>query len=109
MKTIWKFELAAADGRQTISMPFGAEVLTAQLQAEFKKSTEGVTIVSATPCIWALVDDDKAADPETRTFDLVGTGHPFIDDKPRKFVGTLQVSPRIVSHVFEVLESSAVN
>lgn len=41
MKTIWKFELKVGD-KQTVEMPEGAEILTAQFQGD-------------TLCLWALV------------------------------------------------------
>jgi hypothetical protein len=60
-KVIWKFELEPTDN-QEIEMPKGAEILTAQNQV-------GI------PCLWALVD--PTAEKETRTFEVVGTGHPI--------------------------------
>lgn len=57
MITVWKFEVESSE----ISMPKGAEILHIDVQRE-------------TPCLWARVDTD--CEHETRTFAIVGTGHP---------------------------------
>ncbi len=90
MKTIWKFTLRETD-IQSVKMPRGAEVLTAQFQGDIL-------------CLWAIVDPAKPTDE--RTFEIFGTGNPFpigmgVD---RKFIATVQEPNRpLVWHVFERL------
>ena len=90
MKTIWKYKLEVMD-RQQITMPEAAEIIhVAAVQDEL--------------CVWVKVDPMRP--PETRTFVIVGTGHPIPDDvEHRHAVGTavfeLKHGP-FVWHVFEV-------
>ena len=44
-KTIWKYQLDTTD-KQTITMPFGAEILSVQMQG-------------LNPCMWVLVNPSK--------------------------------------------------
>lgn len=86
-KTIWKFELETRDD-QEIKMPIGAQVLTVQMQF-------------GTPCLWALVDPNK--EKETRTFEVVGTGHEIdYSLTTRGYIGTYQLAQgQLIFHVFE--------
>ena len=84
MRTIWKFGLEVT-GRQSVTMPADAEILSVQVQA-------GV------PCLWALVSPDAPGVP--RTVDTYGTGHP-VDGNPGRYIGTYQLSNGgLVFHVF---------
>ena len=86
--TIWKFELETTD-KQTIEMPVDSEILTVQTQ-------------NGEPCLWALVD--PAAEKETRTFEVFGTGHTLHYDMgiTKDYIGTYQLnSGALVFHVFE--------
>lgn len=87
-QSIWKFELSNSD-TQNISMPKGAEILTAQVQ-------------NGTPYIWALVD--TIAETEIRTIEIFGTGSPILSDMgtSRKYISTIQLlDGRFIVHVFE--------
>lgn len=97
MKTIYKYTLGVTD-MNAIPMPFGAEILSVQVQ-------------NGSPQIWALVE--KNAVPFTRYFATVGTGNPFEteykdefgDQVKPKFIGTYQLEGgKLVFHVFEVPE-----
>lgn len=83
MKTIYKYPIEITD-EQTLSMPEGAQVLSAQMQGN-------------TLCIWALVDSGNFnCDRRVRIF---GTGNPVVLDGNWKFVDS--VHERIfVWHVF---------
>lgn len=89
MRTIWKwklFENTTWDERDRplIKMPFGARVLTVQMQDD-------------QPCVWAEVDDDAML--VERRFVIVGTG----TEKPRdalRYLGTWQQSG-FVFHLYE--------
>jgi hypothetical protein len=86
---IYKYQLKITD-IQTVSMPKGAEILSAQEQ-------------HGEVCIWALVNPEEHWMIE-RTILIIGTGNPIDDDIDLEdyfFVGTVQC-PRsvIVWHVF---------
>lgn len=92
MKTIWKFPLTAQT-YQSIEMPIGASILTAQLQGE-------------TLCIWALVDKDlTSAQIEKRHFLIFGTGHDIMHGYDLKYISTFQLhGGALVFHLFEELK-----
>ena len=84
-KVIWKYSLLIKD-YNLIEMPFGAEILSFQLQY-------GV------PTIWALVD--PTLEKAERRFILVGTGHD-IKERGLKYVGTIKMTDNnLVYHLFE--------
>jgi hypothetical protein len=88
MKTIWKYEIKADDVTQ-LALPLGAEPLSVQEQR-------------GNAYLWVKVDPNQRVH-ETRTFRLVGTGHPF-DDSGMKFLGTFQLTGgSLVFHLFEVV------
>jgi len=90
METIWKFE-TPFDGKFTIGMPFGAEILTVQQDQKTNRI-----------CIWALVNTENS--PQDRTFELFGTGHKIHGDMgiERKYIGTYQYqNGDFVGHLFE--------
>lgn len=81
---IWKYELASSDN--TIQMPAGSQVLTAQSQ-------------HGRPCLWAEVDPDLRT--ESRRFVVKTTGEAF-NPRGLTYVGTVQVEGGlIVLHVYE--------
>jgi hypothetical protein len=85
MGTIWKFMLRPA-AVQTIRMPKGSEVLTAQVQGEEL-------------CLWAMVDPDNLM--EDRMFLIVGTGHNMPEVFGR-YVATVQMeNGLLIWHIFE--------
>lgn len=88
MKTIWKFRFEIISPLR-ISMPKGAEVLTAQDQ-------------DGTGCLWAIVEPENEL--ESRYFEIFGTGQFIYEDVAvqRKYVATFQ-QPPFVWHVFERL------
>lgn len=84
-KSIWKFP-APIDEDITISMPFGAEVLTVALQG-------GV------PFVWAKIDTEEPVFALYK-FSWRGTGHPA--GGLGKYVGTvLMHGGALVFHLFE--------
>lgn len=91
MKTVWKYDLSPNDGdsmRVHIEMPVGAQVLTAQMQ-------------HSKPQLWVLVDPN--ASKELRSFQVVGTGHPFEPAPTARYVNTFQMQGGLfVFHLFEV-------
>ena len=88
MKTIWKYSLEV-EGSQTIAMPWGAEILTIQMQ-------KGV------PYLWVLVFPEN--DVKERKFITYGTGHPIkqTQNLHEQYIGTYQPSSGLVFHVFEL-------
>lgn len=89
MKRIYKYELTPVSP-QTIWLPEGAEILTAQGQ-------HGRNV-----CLWALVDPERP--DEQRSFEVFATGEPVNVDMgvERRYLGTAQLeSGRLVFHVFE--------
>jgi len=86
MKQIWKYQLTVRD-RMHVLMPRGAKILTVQIQRD-------------NPCVWALVDPEKA--DERRTFVIFGTGHPVIHDERLIYIGSFQLDGgALIFHVFE--------
>lgn len=86
MKTIWKYVLKKRE-IQSVFMPKGAEILSAQAQHQ-------------TTCIWVLVD--TAAEPTERKIAIYGTGNPCPDD-PGEFIDTVQFfDGELVFHIFEI-------
>lgn len=92
MRTIWKYELSTPIN--SIQMPMGAQILTAQFQGDDL-------------CIWALVDSERQM--EERIFERHVTGGnvgPAPHTCIRKYIGTVQTLIShmvIVFHVFELV------
>lgn len=94
MLTVHKFQIysasfAAERSKAAIRMPSNAKILKVDEQY-------------GDICVWALVDTDNA--PETRTFQLFGTGHEIPVDAASGFVhvgSVMLLSGRLVLHVFE--------
>jgi hypothetical protein len=84
-RRIWKYTLDLAD-TQTVQIPEGAQILTAQFQ--------GTQL-----CVWALVDCDPEIPKQNREIEIIGTGNPIIE-APRRYISTVQQVP-FVWHVFE--------
>jgi hypothetical protein len=86
VSTIWKYGLEITD-RQTLRMPAGARLLTAQHQHGRLN-------------LWAEVD--QSAETEDRTIAIVGTGNPMPEGKA-EYLATVQAwVGHLVWHVFEV-------
>lgn len=90
MKTVWKFAIQLTH-KQVVSMPEGAEILTAQFQGPFNL------------CLWALVDDAVAM--ERRLIEVIGTGHDIADAGRRYIATAQQPNMPLVWHVFEGVET----
>ena len=83
---IWKFPLEVNDA-VLVEMPFGAKVLTVQVQ-------------NGIPCLWALVEPRNTPDGSTK-FRIVGTGHYF--DGKGEYIDTFQLMDgALVFHVFRI-------
>jgi hypothetical protein len=86
-KRIYKYQITVDDVAH-VAMPEEAQILTVQTQDD-------------QPFIWALVDAD--AEPEERTFFIVGTGNPFPDYADYDYIGTFQqANGLLVWHLFEL-------
>lgn len=83
-EVVWKYTLPKV--MNDVEMPSGATVLTvAEQDNEI--------------CLWARVD--PAAERETRTFQVVGTGHAELDGT-ETYLGSAQINNgNFVFHVFE--------
>lgn len=77
MKTIFKYPLEITD-RQTLYIPRNAKLLDVQVQ-------RGI------PCLWALVDTQKAKEP--RKIQIFGTGHPAVE--AGIYIATFQTGPLV--------------
>ena len=83
---VFKYPLAMVD-TQTVRMPYGATILSAQIQG-----SSGLQM-------WALVDETKTA-MEIRSIVIVGTGNPV--PELGAFIDTFQMQDgSLVFHVFE--------
>lgn len=89
MKEILKYRLEIMD-KQSISMPGGAKVLSAQMQRGFLQ-------------VWALCESRDATTAD-REFLVIGTGNPCpAEIECAAFIGTVQQHDgALVWHVFEV-------
>lgn len=85
-KQIWKYNLTFND-HQFVTMPKGARILTVQKQ--------GTDI-----CIWAEVDIPNEV--EQRGIVCIGTGSPFEVPANGKYIGTVQDTPHLVWHFYDV-------
>lgn len=84
MRAVWKYQIPFG-GPAQVPMPFGAEVLSAQLQ--------GSEI-----CLWALVESDNPT--QDRVFRIYGTGH-LIEEARLVHIATIQAGV-FVWHLFEL-------
>lgn len=82
--TIWKYPIEIV-GEQQVSMPFGAIILSAQMEAN-------------SLCLWAFVD--PVNETEKRTIEIFGTNYPVTGPGERRFIGTVQ-QRKSSWHVFE--------
>lgn len=91
-KRVYKYELLPNRMNPelcTVSMPAGAEVLSAHGQFD-------------NICIWALVDADPSLPEQERAFVVVGTGRDIPVPALGRFLGTaLLERGSLVFHVFE--------
>lgn len=89
MNRVFKYQFDIND-EIVIQMPQDAKILTAQTQ-------------NGTPCIWALVNDEK---PKVDVkFRVCGTGHDVkVDPDHLEYVGTIQMyGGKLVFHVFKIV------
>ena len=78
------------DGNLIVEMPYGAKILTMQLQC-------------GEPCVWALVDPEEER-IQKRAFRIFGTGWDIPESPAMEYVGTYQeLGGALVWHVFEGL------
>ena len=84
MKTIWKYPLENKT-EQTVLMPSGSKILTAQMQHD--KIT-----------LWGIATTDLPKVP--RNIEILGTGHPS-PEQVREYIGTVQDECEEVWHIFE--------
>lgn len=86
MRRVYKYTI---DGKNAgkLMMPFGAEILTVQMQ-------------DGNITLWALVDPDQYE--QGRHFDIYGTGWDIDTSTPHEYIGTVQRSG-MVWHVFEII------
>lgn len=81
---IFKYPVVVTD-HQVVRMPEGAKILCVQMQG-------------ASPCVWAMVDEQQAS--ENRDVYIFGTGHP-LPDIPLTYIGTFQIhGGALVFHAF---------
>jgi len=84
-KVIWKYSLPVKE-YHLIKMPFGAKILSFQLQY-------------GNPTIWVLVEPTKEI--VERRFKLVGTGHDIVEGGTT-YIGTIKMlDDKLVYHLFE--------
>lgn len=117
-RTVWKYPFSLLQDEFRLEMPKGARVLHVDIQGI------GGGTGHPQPCMWVEVDLNNAADEstyETKTFRIVGTGHPFedvelvpvdkeeasykawVDTKWHEYVGTFQMlGGTLVWHLYEV-------
>lgn len=93
MRTIWKYTtgLRELDNGIGFAMPAGAKVLSVGNQNE-------------NLCLWVEVDDTAKTIPESRSFRVVGTGHPLSGDEGRFIGSVLFLGGSLVFHVYELKE-----
>ncbi|KKL99179.1 hypothetical protein LCGC14_1817010 [marine sediment metagenome] len=84
-KEVWKYEIKIID-HQEIIIPFGAKILSFQLQ-------HGV------PYMWVLVE--PIGEKIIRRFRLAGTGH-IIEEGGLQYIGTIKMmDDKLIYHLFE--------
>jgi hypothetical protein len=89
MRTVWKYDLQMT-AVQVIVMPTGATPVAVNVQRSF-------------PRLWAIVDPESETPGRERTFRIVGTGHPEVQESDR-YIGTFFTQDGdFVWHVFEVI------
>lgn len=88
MTAIYKYRLEITE-TQVVSMPKGAQILTAQMQDGYL-------------CLWALVNTDKKS--AMRSIVICGTGNPIPSGEDftqtHRYIATVQ-EQEFVWHVFE--------
>lgn len=87
-KVVYKYPLKYKGQREPIEMPVGAEIIAIQKQL-------------GAICVWAIVDMGQP-NKEMRYIEIYGTGHPFDNAGPRKYITTLQeANGSLIWHFFE--------
>lgn len=86
MKKIFKYSIEITD-EQTIVLPFGAEILTVQIQ-------------HGKPYLWALIETEQSLN-EPKIIEVFGTGNP-IPEGDRRYINSIQIfNGDLIFHVFE--------
>lgn len=85
-RRVWKAELVVGQDRP-VMMPEGSTLVHVQAPAGSFVTVE----------VWFAVDDEKPL--EDRRFEIVGTGHPIMDDL--EYRGTTTAEGGLVWHVYE--------
>ncbi len=88
MRTIYKYPLYSLSIANTVTLPEGAQVLTARFQ-------------NGTMYIWVLLENTGGL-MESRTFKIFGTGFDIPDKDDLKYIATSEIG-NLIFHVFEVL------
>jgi len=86
--TIWKFEMEIKNF-QLVSMPEGAEILSAKAQNEI-------------PTIWALVNPENKK--EARSFFIIMTGKEIPRNCAMKYISTIQIMKGLYQYVMHIFE-----
>lgn len=89
MRTIYKFPLYSLIIDNLVSLPEGAEVLTARFQ-------------NGTMHLWVLLDPTSGMN-RNRVFKIFGTGFDIPDSDELKYIATDEIGA-LIFHVFEVLQ-----
>ena len=88
MNIIWKYPLEIVE-EQSLMMPEGSEILTAQIQQKVL-------------CLWALVYSTRPQ--QLRKIEIIGTGNYIDENVKRKYISTVQMADgKLIFHVFEKL------
>lgn len=90
IRVVWKYELQL--NKNTVSMPKGTQLLTAQLQA-------GMPFIS----LWALVDPQETEFVDREIW-VIGTGHKYTFPGEMLYINTVQDGQGLVWHAFEVTQ-----
>ena len=86
MRKIYKYPFEIID-IQTVKLPKGAIILTAQLQ-------------NGRPCIWAYVDPSEI-EAEDVTLRVYGTGQEIDDSLDLTYVSTIQIREKIIGQPYD--------
>lgn len=85
-RVIYKYSIKPLASLVDVQMPFGAHILTAQMQGDVL-------------CLWAMVNPEAVT--VSRHIEIIGTGNPFTESH-RRHIATVQDGPW-VWHVFDRL------
>ena len=99
MKTVYKYELAISN-IQELSLPYGAKILTVQVQ--HSQSMTGDVV-----CLWAEVDTEQPG-KQPHTIVIYGTGQPIDAEHEHQYIGTFQLERgAFIGHVYEIFPNNS--